>query len=129
MQDVSILCDVLQSHNFDFTVTAHAFSAQQAPEAKALVRLSRELDRPGVLGAFTFIIPLIMDSIFFKVLPQVFAPNVIRVLQREDYTFQQVAARKRLDRLGQVFVLGSILSIGGWTVQQMASMVGGLVAD
>jgi hypothetical protein len=40
------------------------FSRQRAGEAKALVQISREFDRPGALGFLTFILPLILDGIF-----------------------------------------------------------------
>ncbi|KAK3269571.1 hypothetical protein CYMTET_21994 [Cymbomonas tetramitiformis] len=55
-----------------------------------LVELSRSLDHKGVLGAFTFIIPIIMDSIFHKLLPSVFAPNVLNTLQNQKYSFTEV---------------------------------------
>ncbi|KAK3238511.1 hypothetical protein CYMTET_51482 [Cymbomonas tetramitiformis] len=57
---------------------------------KVLVELSRSLDHKGVLGAFTFIIPIIMDSIFHKLLPSVFAPNVLNTLQNQKYSFTEV---------------------------------------
>jgi len=75
-----------------------------------LVTISRELDRPGALGAVTFIIPIILDSIFSKIAPKIFAPNIITMLQRDDMTFQQVARRKRIDRLLQVAILGGGLT-------------------
>jgi NADH dehydrogenase FAD-containing subunit len=71
-----------------------------------LVTISRELDRPGKLGAITFIIPIILDAIFSKIAPKVFAPNIITMLQKDDMTFQQVARRKRIDRLLQIAVIG-----------------------
>ena len=123
LQDVSLLCDALQAHHGDFTAAVHAYSKEQAPEAKALVRLSRELDRPGTLGWLTFLLPLILDSIFFKLLPSVFTPNVIRMLQNGDYTFQQVAVRKRWDRLGQVTIIGLVLAMAFWLVQSLIHLV------
>ena len=109
LQDVSILADILQVNHYDLTATVHAYSAQQAPQARELVRLSRELDRPGALGFFTFVLPIILDAIFGKLFPQLFMPNIIRMLQREDYTFVEVARRKRLDRSIQVALLGTSL--------------------
>jgi 2-polyprenyl-6-methoxyphenol hydroxylase-like FAD-dependent oxidoreductase len=40
------------------------YSKQRAPEARALVQISREFDRPGILGFVTFILPLILDGLF-----------------------------------------------------------------
>lgn len=94
----------------DLTDAVQAFSDQRAGEAKALVRISRELDRPGKLGVLTFILPLILDSIFNKIAPKIFAPNTIAMLQKEGVTFRQVARRKRFDRIGQVAVIGAFLT-------------------
>jgi hypothetical protein len=85
------------------------FSTQRAPEIATLVRVSHSLDRPGLAGIFSFLIPIILDGIFQKLAPQVFAPNVIAMIQSEDITFQQAAQRKRLDRVGQLAILGGSL--------------------
>lgn len=86
------------------------FSKKRAKESKSLVKLSRELDRPGKLGFFTFILPLILDSIFHKMLPKVFAPNTISMLQKDGITFSGVRRRKRLDRAIQLILIGSGMS-------------------
>jgi hypothetical protein len=57
----------------------------------------------------TFIIPIILDSIFNKMSPKLFAPNIISMLQRDDLTFKQVARRKCMDRIAQVSILGTLL--------------------
>lgn len=92
------------------TEAVHKFSNERAGEAKALVRISRELDRPGAVGFLTFVLPLILDSIFNKMAPKIFAPNVITMLQKEGYGFRRVARRKRTDRLLQVVIIGSVLT-------------------
>ena len=84
------------------------FSERRADESRALVQISRELDRPGVLGAFTFVIPLILDSIFSKAVPGLFSPNMISMLQRRDQSFVALQRRKRIERLGQATVLGAV---------------------
>lgn len=89
----------------------HEFSRRRAKDAETLVKISRDLDRPGLLGTITFIVPIILDSIFHKINPKWFAPNVISMLQREDLTFTQVANRKRQDRAVQVAVLGSAVTL------------------
>lgn len=88
----------------------HLFSKKRAKESKSLVKLSRELDRPGKLGFLTFVLPLIMDSIFHGMLPKVFERNTIAMLQKEGVTFTGVRRRKRMDRLGQVALIGTGLS-------------------
>ena len=77
---------------------ASEFSRQRAGEAKALVQISRELDRPGALGFFSFVLPLILDGLFHNVMPRIIMPNVIAMLQRTDYDFRGVRRRKRQDR-------------------------------
>jgi kynurenine 3-monooxygenase len=117
LQDVKIFGDILESQqngsdgsHLDFTAAVHEFSKRQAGEAQALVTISRDLDRPGKLGFVTFILPLILDSIFHGLAPKLFAPNIITMLQREDYTFQRVARRKRIDRLAQVSIIGGTIA-------------------
>jgi hypothetical protein len=85
------------------------FTKQHANDSKTLVRISRELDRPGKLGFITFILPIILDSIFSTKFPNLFSPNTITMLQNENLKFTQVAAIKRHDRLLQAsIILGSI---------------------
>ena len=97
----------------------HEFSKRRAKDSETLVRISRDLDRPGVIGAFSFIIPLIMDSIFNKINPKLFAPNIISMLQRDDMTFNQVARRKRIDRIAQLTIIGSFFSGAAWTAKKV----------
>jgi hypothetical protein len=85
----------------------------------ALVKISRELDRPGKLGILTFIIPIILDSIFHKMLPKLFAPNTISMLQKENITFRGVRRRKRLDRIGQIALLSVFFSGMTMTVKRL----------
>ena len=108
LQDVKILGEILEKNENDLTSSVLEFSQRQSGEAKTMVRISRDLDRPGKLGFITFVFPLILDSIFNGIAPQLFEPNVIAMLQKESLSFQQVAARKRLDRIGQA----GIISIG-----------------
>jgi kynurenine 3-monooxygenase len=117
--DVKILGDIIDAQltdpngdklAVDLTAAVHEFSRRQSGEAKALVKISRDLDRPGKLGFVTFILPLILDSIFHGLMPKVFAPNIIAMLQRDDYTFRRVARRKRMDRIIQVAIIGSALT-------------------
>jgi kynurenine 3-monooxygenase len=105
LEDVEEFADHLQANPGYVGPAVQSFSRQRAPETKTLVRVSRDLDRPGLLGFVVFILPIILDSIFGKLLPQVFKPNIITMLQMDSYTFQRAARRKRLDRLLQVCLL------------------------
>jgi len=97
------------------------------------LRISRELDRPGLIGFVTFILPIILDGIFHSILHQVFEKNIIALLQRDGVTFQGVAQRKREDRLLQVATLGtaalaaSALTSGG--LRAVAPALAGESAD
>ena len=86
------------------------FSKKRAAEAKALVQISRELDRPGILGVFTFIMPLVIDSICNKIAPGIFSPNTIAMLQKSENSFCGLRRRKRWERLGQVSIIGTFLT-------------------
>ena len=77
------------------------FNEDRGGEAKALVKLSRGFDRPGTIGFATFILPLILDGIFHGMMPRIFSPNTIAMLQasRKDkdgkaiaYTFKEVSS-------------------------------------
>lgn len=109
LEDVKILEDSI-NETANIPEAVLLFSKKRAKESKSLVKLSRELDRPGKLGFFTFILPLILDSIFHKLMPKVFAPNTISMLQKEGITFSGVRRRKRLDRAFQLILIGSGLS-------------------
>jgi 2-polyprenyl-6-methoxyphenol hydroxylase-like FAD-dependent oxidoreductase len=106
----------------------HLFSKDRAEESKALVQISRKLDRPGLLGVFTFILPLVVDSIFHKLAPWLFSPNTIAMLQKSENTFCGLRRRKRLERVGQLATLGSfvaVLTIGARQLIRTMSRVTG----
>jgi hypothetical protein len=106
LEDVVVLEEAINETK-SIPEAVHLFSKKRAKESESLVKISRELDRPGKLGFLTFILPLILDSIFSKILPKIFAPNTISMLQKEGITFTGVRRRKRFDRLGQVAIIGS----------------------
>lgn len=106
----------------------HLFSKERAPEAAALVKVSRELDRPGKLGFITFILPIILDSIFHKLAPKVFETNNIQMLQRTGYSFCRLQKRKRLDRIMQATILGTVATglflASRYAIQSLARALG-----
>ena len=105
LEDVVALRTALDEQPNSLADALATFSEARAGEAAALVRLSRELDRPGLLGFVTFILPIILDGLFHSAAPQYFEKNTIALLQRDGVTFQGVARRKRRDRALQVATL------------------------
>lgn len=118
LEDVAIFSDCIDDADSNLVEAVHEFSKRRAKDSETLVSISRDLDRPGFIGAVTFIIPLILDSIFNKINPKLFAPNIISMLQRDDMTFNQVARRKRMDRMAQLTIIGSFLSGAAWTAKK-----------
>jgi hypothetical protein len=102
------------------------FSHKRAPDIETLVQVSHNLDRPGLPGVFTFLVPIIMDAIFSKLAPQFFKPNMIAMLQDEEITFLEAAMRKRLDRIGQVAIIGSGFTVFFSGVHFLAGQLFGL---
>jgi len=82
------------------------FSVERAGEAESMVKVSRQLDRPGTLGLLAFIVPLILDSVFHGFAPKIFEANTLAMFQRTDYDFRGIQKRKRIDRINQTLVLG-----------------------
>ena len=65
------------------------YSALRSSDTEAIVKMSERLDG----GFFSFILPLIIDSILNKLAPSIFSPNTIRSLQNPEKTFSQVKRR------------------------------------
>ena len=82
------------------------YSALRARDARAIVQMSQSLDG----GFLTFVLPLIIDSILNKLAPGVFSPNTIAAMQNPDVKFRQVQRRKRLDRVLQAALGGTIVA-------------------
>lgn len=126
LEDVKLLGECLEESPDDWTSAIYSFSKQRTPEMTTLVETSHDLDRPGLPGVFFFLIPIILDGIFFKLAPQVFQPNIISLLQNEECTFQGAVRRKQLDRTGQLLILGTVFYLMGSAVVTIAGFVGDL---
>mmetsp|Transcript_24897 Transcript_24897/g.49808 ORF Transcript_24897/g.49808 Transcript_24897/m.49808 type:complete len:472 (+) Transcript_24897:332-1747(+) len=114
LEDVLALQKCLDDSPLDDpSVALKRFSDERAPEAKALVRMSRGFDRPGKLGFLTFVLPLILDGLFHKWAPRIFGPNTLAALQQEGATFSAVARKKRRDRALQAALLAVGLGCAG----------------
>ena len=134
LEDVEILSDTLDECINDndvvdpITKAVPLFSDRRAGDSKALVTMSRNMDRPGKMFLVTFLIPIILDGIFHKLAPKVFAPNMFAMFQKQDIGFEQIAKKKRLDRILQVSIIATGVSIFGWSIQwtiaQFAQAIG-----
>lgn len=126
LEDVSVLSATLDAAGDDVPQALQDFTRRRAKEAKALVQISRALDRPGRLGFITFVLPLILDVVFNKLAPRIFAPNTIAMLQRVGMSFCDVARRKRRDRALQLVILGTaaaaMAKAGIWTCMAVAKL-------
>ena len=106
LEDVSELCDCLDSAA-DLKSAVEMFSEKRAVEANALVTISRNMDRPGKLGLAAFLVPLILDGLFYRLAPRLFAPGMFSLFQKDGVTFKWMQRRKRIDRAVQLTIIGS----------------------
>ena len=67
-------------------------------------RLSRSFDA----GFLTFVLPIILDTLFNQALPRVFSPMGLKMLSEHEMGFAEMAAVKRRDRALQLAVLGAL---------------------
>lgn len=113
LEDVRIFLEYLSEIPDDCAGAIQKFSDYRTREMQILVETSRDLDRPGILGVVYFLIPIILDGIFSKLLPGVFQPNIISLIQNEEYSFHEAVQQKAADRLGQIlFMAGTLYAVG-----------------
>jgi len=105
MEGVAFLGQILEEKSADVPAAVAAFSERRAPNASALVTISRNMDRPGKMFFLCFILPLILDGIFHKLAPAVSGPSIFKMFQRRDVTFRQIQRIKRTDRVLQVAII------------------------
>ena len=110
-EDVGVLRSCLESRDVKDPTgdglgeALQAFTDAHRRNAETLVKMSRSFD-----GGFVFfVLPIILDSIFHKLLPSVFSTNSIRMLQKHDLPFEQAGAIKRKDRALQISLLSLVL--------------------
>lgn len=123
----------LEETGDDLSNALPLYSYRRAPEARVVVEMSREFDRTGIVGFFTFILPLILDVTCNKIAPSIFASNTISCLQQEGVTFQQIRRRKWLDRAMQAALLvsvgfallGAVRAVGLNVVVPLATTIAG----
>jgi len=74
LEDVQALSDILQEHaaaEDPIPLAVKTFSDRRAGDAEALVKISRNMDRPGGLFFVCFILPIILDKIFHILAPAI----------------------------------------------------------
>lgn len=98
-EDVMALQRCIKEADHRLAEALEQYSKSHAPNAQSLVRMSRRFDTGGFVG---FVLPLILDGIFSRFAPWLFGPNNIRLLQNNDLSFAEIAAKKRRDRVLQV---------------------------
>ena len=100
------------------------FTDEVAADSRALVTLSRSMDRPGRMGTVQFVLPLILDSAFHRVAPWLFGPNMFGMF-RKDMGYRAIQRRKRLDRAMQATVLaGASALVWGGTRRAVRALAG-----
>lgn len=132
LEDVRVLSEILSKTSPDLINNIHTaiseFTKQRAADAKELVTISRNMDRPGKLGTMRFVIPLILDSTFHKIAPKIFEPGMFGMFQKEGVGFRQIQLRKLLDRVMQSVVILSFMTLVGtglkFGVKTMARLLG-----
>ena len=105
-EDVTVLEECIENAKGDSKIFLPLYSKKRAADAKALVEISHGFDG----GFLTFVLPLILDSIFHRIAPWLFMPNTIQMLQKDDWSFVRTSRRKRFDRTLQVSILASIFA-------------------
>jgi 2-polyprenyl-6-methoxyphenol hydroxylase-like FAD-dependent oxidoreductase len=117
-EDVCYLDQELERACDDIPRAIQAFSDTRAPDVKALVHISRRLDG----GFFSFVLPLIVDSIFNKLSPSLFKGNIISLLQKEELRFAEVLWIKRRERVLQALVVSSAMAAVYSAVRQIFTL-------
>ena len=105
-EDIGVLRDSLQTLQTSLGTldsSLERYSESHKHNAKAMVQMSRTFDQ----GFLKFVLPLILDTFFHKLLPQVFSTNCIRILQQHDLPFAQAGAIKRRDRALQIAIIST----------------------
>lgn len=113
-EDIVVLDSCLEETEGDPSKALPLYSQRRAPEAKCMVQCQRRFDQPTDLRfALAFVLPLVLDGIFHKMLPSVFAPGILALFQDGALSFTQARRRKRLDRAGQVAILATAAAAAG----------------
>ena len=107
LEDVFVLQKSLQKYNNSNSQTLASslsdFSDIRSKEAKALVEISQRFDR----GILYFLVPLLVDRFFQKLLPNIFEGSIISMFSDETKSFTQTLKRKSWERVLQFAMITS----------------------
>jgi hypothetical protein len=92
------------------------FSRFRAPDARALVQISHTADQ----GFLSFVVPIILDRFFFGLAPWLFQTSSLRLLQLPGWRYSTVQCKKRIDRLLQIAIIGTVVSVLTYCVSWLA---------
>ena len=98
-----------------------AFSSMRGTEAVSIVEISQQMDQPGIKGLLAFLGPLVLDSLFEKLMPGVFHPNLLIYCREEGMTFTEARRRKKRDLQIQLSFLSAQVCWGGMAAKMYTS--------
>ena len=114
-EDVIYLNESLAKTKDNVPLALLDFSSSHGKNARAMVEIAKNLDG----GFLTFVLPLIVDSVFHKICPFIFSPNILQSLNDENRSFRQIQMRKQLDRMMQAGVGGLLI----WALRYFSKRV------
>ena len=123
-EDVAIMKRALDESK-DLASGVKHYSDLRAKDAEALVDLSRSLDG----GFLTFVLPLIIDSIFHRLLPQFFSSNIIANLMNESQSFSFIREKKKKERILQGVILLGLASLALAALTRIVKQIISLIAS
>ena len=135
LEDVELLCDSINEAGKASVVgdgnggketsrsAVEIFSDRRAEDSRHLVQISRGMDRPGKIGTARFLVPLIADSLFHKLAPKIFGPNMFAMFQKTDITFRQIRRKKRIDRAMQMACVGTLTTAAALTARKFVAVI------
>ena len=112
LDDITWLDRCLSQHASSRADALRLFSELRGTEAVSIVEVSQELDQPGLKGLLAFFVPLLLDSLFDKLMPGVFYPNILIYCRKEGVSFTEARSRKARDLKIQLSFLSAQLLWG-----------------
>jgi 2-polyprenyl-6-methoxyphenol hydroxylase-like FAD-dependent oxidoreductase len=106
LEDVMTLNTALDACKDNVPAALAKYSSLRAKDTEAIVQMSVKFDG----GFFSFVLPLIVDSVMHKALPFLFSPNSLAAIQNPKLKYSQIRRRKRFDRVLQFALLGSVVA-------------------
>jgi len=111
-EDISVLDQCLEDCDSDLSKALPLYTRRRAEEAKCLVQCQRRFDQSTDLKfALAFVLPIVLDTIFRKLLPSVFAPGLLALFQDGELTFTAAKRRKQRDRILQTIFILAVVSV------------------